>query len=193
MKAAQIKSAHMLLALWVCGIAAGCFRTRPVEPPDNTLSNWVSPTDYTILLRNFQNAIANRNTQNYLRCFNPDSMRFVPAASKANQSLWNTWGIRDEQAYFENMLQDLGSLSGNALTLKQTDLRDVTATSLRYVGTYRLVVNHRDSTVTRVCTGQIQLLMRLQAATSEWEIRQWDDVETVPDSSWSELKVRYIQ
>jgi hypothetical protein len=186
---------RQLLLFWISTslLCAACFRTRPVEPPDNTLSNWVSPTDYTTLLRNFQNAIANRNTQNYLRCFHPDSMRFVPAASKSNQSLWTTWSLRDEQTYFENMQQNLASLSGNSLTLKQLELRDITATSLRYIGTYRLQINHKDTAVPRVCTGQIQLLMRLEAATSEWTIREWDDIETVADSSWSELKVRYIQ
>lgn len=182
----------MRLLFPILFLLAACFSTRNVETPDSGISNWVSPTDYATLLANFQNAVANRNTQNYLRCFSADSMTFLPAASLSNQPVWRTWALRDEQAYFENVLQNLVSQSGNTLTLNQVDIRDVTPTSLRYVGDYRLTIAHKDSTLTRLFRGQVQFVMRLNAF-NEWEIRRWEDVETHPDSSWSALKIRFVQ
>jgi len=178
--------------LFLCLLFSACFSTRNVETPDSSTSSWVSPTDYATLLDNFRYAIANRNTQNYLRCFSADSMTFLPVASLSNQPVWKSWALRDEQAYFENVLQNLASQSGNSLTLNQVDIRDVTPTSLRYVGDYRLTIAHKDSSLTRLFRGQVQFAMRLNAF-NEWEIRRWEDIETHPDSSWSALKIRFVQ
>ncbi len=175
-------------------ILQGCFKTRPVEPPSASSSDWVSPTDYTILLDNLKTAIAQRNTQNYLRCFDQEALRFEPAASlfNNNEGIWLNWNALDEQAYFDNMIADLAVLSGNSLSLIEQDLQDVSADSLRYVGDYNLRINHPDTTITTFFKGQVQLVIRLNSF-NEWAIQRWRDIETHPDSSWSELKLKYVQ
>lgn len=178
--------------LLIAGTVPGCFRTRDAEPPASNSGTWVAPTDYTVLLNNLQQAVANRNTQNYLRCLNPDSLVYVPAASEANRPVWLTWSLREEQSWFENMVQNLASASGNSLKLTQTELRDVSATSVRYVGDYTFEALHNDTTLTRRFRGQVQLVIR-QNVFNEWEIARWEDVETSPDSSWSRLKARFVQ
>jgi hypothetical protein len=175
-------------------LAWSCFQTRPVEPPSASNSDWVSPTDYNILLDNFKRSIAQRNVQNYLQCFDQESFRFIAAASlfNDNESVWQNWRIQDEQAYLENLFALLTSQSGNSLNLLETDLQDVTADSLRFVGDYNLRIQHPDTTMTSFFKGQIQFQMQINTF-NEWSITRWQDIETHPDSSWSLLKLRYIQ
>ena len=195
MKAIRSAPGGLLLtvaaALCLC---MACFNIRPVEPPSSSASDWVSPTDYKILLDNLQTAISRRNTQNYLRCFSGEALRFYPAASlfNDNESIWINWSIRDEQTYLENTIADLTLLSGNTLTLRETDLQDVSADSLRYVGEYTLRMNHGDTTITQQFKGQVQWMVKINAF-NEWEIHSWADIELYPDSSWSLLKLKYIR
>ena len=175
-------------------LTGSCFQIRPVEPPGRPISDWVSPTDYEILLQNLREAIAQGNTQNYLRCFQQDSLRFAPAATlfNDNESIWLNWSIFDEQAWFDNMLANLSTGAGNTLLLQQQDLQDVTSDSLRYVGAYTLRINHTDTTLTTLFQGQLQLVIKTNGF-NEWEIHRWTDIELYPDSSWSELKLRFVQ
>ncbi len=183
------------LALLFAGIifSLGCFEIRPVEPPSSSSSDWVSPTDYIILLDNLKRSMAEGNVQNYLRCFDQDHFHFAPAASlfNNNESVWLNWSLLDEQASLENLLVELGG-SGSSLSLLEADLQDVTADSLRYVGEYNLRINHDDTTFTTLFRGQLQFLIRLNSF-NEWEIERWADIETHPDSSWSLLKLRFTQ
>ncbi len=179
---------------WLSLLSVGCFNVRPIEPPSSSASSWVSPTDYQILLINLQTAIAQGEVQNYLRCFNQDSLRFFPAANLINnhENVWQNWSILDEQAYFENVQANLSVSSGNSLVLEETDLQDVSADSLKYVGDYVLRINHADTSLTTLFRGQLQLVVKINPF-NEWEIHRWTDIEIYRDSSWSELKLNYIQ
>ncbi|MEM6342469.1 MAG: hypothetical protein AAF927_01265 [Bacteroidota bacterium] len=193
-RAAQQLRAPFLILFSTFFILSGCFNIRPVEPPSSSASNWVSPTDYQILLNNLQLSVNQRNVQNYLRCFNQDKLDFQPVASlfNNNENIWVNWSISDEQAYFDNFVADLAVNTGNSLSLTETDLQDVTSDSLKYVGDYLLRVNHSDTSLTTLFQGQLQLVIKLNAF-NEWEIERWTDIEIYPDSSWSELKLRYVQ
>ncbi|MEO0898407.1 MAG: hypothetical protein AAFY71_18490 [Bacteroidota bacterium] len=174
---------------------SACFQIRNVEAPDaGGNSDWVSPTDYEILLNNLRNAIVQGNTQNYLRCFNQDSLQFIPASSllNDNESIWLNWSSQDERTYLENVVTDLSVNSGNSVLINEQDLQNVTSDSLRYVGEYIMRINHQDTALTNLFKGQIQLLIKLNSF-NEWEIHRWIDIELYPDSSWSELKLAYIQ
>lgn len=187
---------HLRLLLATLGLSFGlaCFNVRSVEPPSSSASDWVSPTDYQILLENLKTAIAQRNSRNYIRCFSEDKLDFTPASSvfNNNESIWINWSIQDEQSYFENTLASLTLLAGNSLSLEETDIQDVSSDSLRYVGDYTLRINHGDTSITQVFLGQVQLIIKINTF-NEWEIHRWIDIEAVPDSSWSLLKLRYVQ
>lgn len=171
-----------------------CFRIRQVEPPISNNSDWVSPTDYELLLNNLEKAFVDGNTQNYLRCFNQDSLRFFPATSllNDNESIWLNWNSLDERTYLDNLMTDLAVNSGNSVILSELDLQNVTSDSLRYVGNYILRINHQTEDLTKLFKGQLQLLIKLNSF-NEWEIHRWIDIEISPDSSWSALKLAYIQ
>lgn len=186
---------HKRLILWIGLLSCvACFRVRPVEPPARAISDWVSPTDYEILLANLQLAISQTNVQNYLRCFNRDDLTYTPVASlfNTNEAVWRNWSIQDEQTYLENTLSNLSANSGQSLILEETDLQGVTADSLRYVGQYTLRINHSDTSLTTLFKGQLQMSIK-RNDFNEWEIHRWTDIELAPDSSWSLLKLRFVQ
>jgi hypothetical protein len=184
-----------LLAGFFCLLfATGCLNTRDVEPPVSGTTDWVSPTDYEILLSNLSLAINQRNSQNFLRCLDADSLRFVPATVTytGNQSIWDNWAWQDEQAWFSNCVNSLGIPTGNYLELHEVDLQSFSTDSIRYIGDYELVMNHTDTALTVTFKGQLELVMKVNEF-NEWQIATWKDYETHPDSSWSRLKLSYVQ
>lgn len=189
-----IKTRIPILLLLISIVVTSCFRTREVEPPQTSNSDWVSPTAYPILLNNLQKSVNDGNAQNYLRCFRQDSFRFVPSTPvyPQNQLLWDNWSLQDERVWFENVQSALGLAQGNYLKLQETDLQNFSNDSLRYIGDYELRMNHTDTALTVVFKGQVELRMRLNQY-NEWAIERWEDFETHPDSSWSRLKLSYVQ
>jgi hypothetical protein len=184
---------QIIISLGLVLSLSACFQTRPVEPPGGGSSDWVSPTDYQILLDNFQRSITERNTQNLLRCLSEEAYQFEPVASlfADNESIWRTWVRQDEQVWFDNMQAQL-NVTANSLQLTETDLQNVTSDSLRYVGNYRLRISHSDTTLPTLFLGQVQFTMQVNAF-NEWEIKRWTDLETTADSSWTRLKLRFTQ
>ena len=65
------------------------FATREPEPPKNSGSRYIPPFSAEIVLENMRNAISDRNTENYLRCFSDSTrtgerFRFEPDAATSN-------------------------------------------------------------------------------------------------------------
>ncbi len=110
----------------------------------------------------------------------------------ANPSVWSNWSIQDEQTYISNLFANLTGVNGGLLNLTEVDLQDVSADSLRYVGNYVYQVRHADTTITNEFRGQLSYVIK-RNEFNEWAIHRWEDIETVPDSSWSLLKLTYIQ
>lgn len=173
---------------------SSCLKTREVDPPVVGSSDWISPTDYSILLENFETSISQRNVQNYLRCFLADSLRFLPSTPTytGNEIIWDNWNIQDEQNWFNNVISDLGITSGNQIVFKEVDLQSFSSDSLRYIGDYDMLMNHRDTSLTVRFRGQLEFLMKVNEF-NEWEISRWIDYETSVDSSLSRLKLNYVQ
>ena len=183
------------MAMVLCMLVlTSCLKTREVEPPVVGSSDWVSPTDYTILLGNMEQAVGDRNVQNYLRCFIQDSFRYVPSTPSytGNEILWDDWSLQDEQNWFNNVISDLGITSGNQVVFSEVDIQSFSSDSLRYIGDYDLVMNHRDTSLTVRFKGQLEFLMKVNEF-NEWEISRWIDYETAIDSSVSRLKLNYVQ
>jgi hypothetical protein len=173
---------------------SGCFNTREVEPPTTPNADWVSPTDYSILMGNLTRSIQQLNAQNYLRCFKEDSFRFVPTTPvyTGNELIWDNWVRQDEQTWYDRVVAGIGIPTGNNLVLEEVDFQTFSSDSVRLTGEYSLSLNHTDTALTVNFKGQLVFLMRINAF-NEWEIWRWEDYETHPDSSWSKLKLKYVQ
>lgn len=175
-------------------LLSACFQVREVEPPASSSSDWISPTDYTILLSNLQRSVGQQNVQNYLRCFKADNFSYLPSTPtySGNQLIWDSWSWQDEQTWFSNVIENLGLVNGNSLAMKQVDLQSFSSDSVRYIGEYDLVMNHTDTSMTVRFVGQLEFLCKVNSY-NEWEIARWTDFETHQDSSWSRLKLSYVQ
>lgn len=170
-----------------------CFRTRIPEPPDTSGSGFVLASDYQTLLSNFKTAIQAGNTQNYKRCINENMFRFSPAPAQVNghEAIWQNWSMNDEENYFNTLK---GRLNGGMLLSFSNESTQGSVNdndSLRYVADYTLNVPHNKPNVSTVFKGQIQLLIKLNG--NECKIEKWADVETNKDSSWSALKLNFVQ
>ncbi len=183
-----------LLWLILAFSLTACLKTRDVEPPVVGSSDWVSPSNYTILLENLRTSVGQKNVQNYLRCFRQDDLDYIPSTPvyTGNEILWDNWTWQDENNWFNNVIQDLGLTSGNQIAFEEVDLQAFSGDSLRYIGNYDLVMNHRDTSLTVRFRGQLEFLMKVNDF-NEWEITRWIDFETSPDSSISRLKLNYVQ
>ena len=187
---------RLLSLLFIIGLLAqGCFSTRPVEPPENPLSGWITPINHTILLENFRTAIAESNTANYKRCFVQDSFVFSPlgALFNSHEAIWRNWSLNDEQTWFNNLKNSAVGTGGNNLTLSNPLIQNQSSDSLTYSADYTLTVNHNDTTLTKVFNGQLQFSFYLNSSKNEWEIKRWNDLSAIPEVSWSQLKIAFIQ
>lgn len=182
------------LWLFLALLLSACFKPREVQPPAASSSDWVSPTDYQILLSNLQLAVGQKNVQNYLRCFSQDSIRFLPATVvyTGSELVWDNWSLQDEQTYLENVFGELSVQAGNYVELNELNLQTFGTDSVVYNAGYSMVMNHSDTTLTTHFGGQLEFLCRINTF-NEWEIQRWTDFETSEDSSWSRLKLSYVQ
>lgn len=170
-----------------------CFQTRNVEPPDSLGSDWISPTNYEQLLQNFKKAVQNGNEQNYIRCLSTGNYHFSPTAVayNGNESIWENWQLDNEKAYLLNIRAAVSSI-GNGIEMNLVDIQTSSPDSVRYIADYVLTIPFKDSTICRIYKGQMILSLKLNAA-NEWEMQRWIDVETHPDSAWSNLKLKFKQ
>ncbi len=193
-KMASSGYAKIVMVLLMLAGATACFNTREVEPPDTVDGDWVSPTDYSILLGNLGGSIEKLNVQNFLRCFQADSFKYVPATAvyTGNEIIWDNWSRQDEQTWYDRVVANIGIATGNNLALEEVDFQTFSSDSLKFTGDYHLRLNHTDTSLAVDLKGQLVFLMRINNF-NEWEIWRWEDYETSPDSSWSQLKLNYVQ
>lgn len=175
---------------------SACFKVRNVEPPDNLGSDWQAPTSPDLLIANFRASMQAANVQNYIRCFAEGAdYHFIPAPSVFNghESVWANWSRTDEQTYLNNLKTVL--LKGNSIALdfKEPVTQNLSADSVNYNVLYQLGIPFSDTSKQKVYIGQMTLLLKLNSTQNTWEIRRWTDVETHIDSSWSKLKLNYLQ
>ncbi|HNW58157.1 MAG TPA: hypothetical protein PKI62_00605 [bacterium] len=188
----------LLLALGL--LAVGCktpFSTREPETPITTQSTWVQPTSPSLVMINLRTAIAERNSQNYLRCL-ADSAQvraafsYVPesAVGAANPGLFSRWGKESERNYLNQLLAYVPADSVSSLTLnliQENTFQD----SVVLVEEYVLTVAHRhQDEAPRRMQGQAEF--RLVRSSEElWYIRSWADHATGDHPTWSALRAYY--
>lgn len=177
-------------------LLAACFRTRPVEPPDNLGSSWQPPTSGEMLVGNFVSAIQSLNIQNYQRCFSEgNGYRFVPSPALLNghENVWQNWSKNDEQTYLTNVKSRLLSGSAPQFQLSNPVVQNLSADSMNYTAGYSIFLPFQDTSKQRRFVGQVSLVLKLNTNANVWEIHRWTDIAAQADSSWSKLKLVYSQ
>ena len=101
-----------LLACWQL-LGAGCnlFEPRDPEVPSQSSDSFIPPTDPDAVIENLQNAVAQKNSVNYVRCFADPSrtvrpFQFFPSpdAGARYASVFAFWTVDQEKTYFQNLV-----------------------------------------------------------------------------------------
>lgn len=180
-------------------LATGCslFEPRDPEDPSRSSSNFVPPTRPEIVITNLQNAVAEKNADNYVACFadparSNHSFRFTPTAEATAQypGIMSDWSITDEMEYFRALVarSDPGRFS-NLILVEQS--RIVTADSVMYNFDYELTFEHNDPGFPTTVSGNLQFSLAPDNS-SFWSIYQWSDFAVGGNEvTWSMMKGRF--
>lgn len=184
----------LLLAL----TAAGCdlFSTRDPEPPSSGSSTFVPPTSPDLVIANLENAVAEKSTENFLRCL-VDTLNssqryvFIPTAAAAGRyvTTFAGWSLQSERAWFSALkaFSEADAPSSLALT---GGFSVIAADSAIYEGEYDLSFRHGVSSVSENARGTLQFVMHTDR-NSIWSITRWTDLPRGEETSWSEWKGRF--
>jgi hypothetical protein len=190
----SVHISSLALFLMFLLLISGCdiFQTRDPQPPTQGTSSYQVPDQPDVVLANLKAAIAESNTDNYIRSFADTSVAsqpftFTPSSdvSSAYASVFRSWNIADERTY----LQNLGKPDNGYPLLTFSNLKQ-SATSLDsvvYTMDYQLYYPHHRQNVPQYVKGNMELHMKPNAGRL-WFIQTWLDTKTTSDSTWSYLK-----
>lgn len=181
-------------------LAAGCelFEPREPEPPSQASDSFIPPTDPDVVIQNLQNAIAQKSSVNYVRCF-ADPVRasrpFVfspsPDAGARYAGVFADWGVEEERTYFQNMVARAAG-KPNAYSNLLLTQRSVTLTGDSAIQSYdyTLTFEHTDPSFSTVASGNLQFVLGLDNSNA-WVIYRWSDFKTTSDVTWSHFKGKF--
>jgi len=188
----------LLLASGLLQIGSGCglFAPRDPEPPTQSSQTFLPATDPLIVVSNLQSAIEQKSVPNYVQCL-ADPVQdihpflFIPSAEGAAQygSLFRTWSIVEEQAYFQNLTTRTtpASISKLDLALKTSSLAADSA-FLEY--DYTLTFENTVQGFPSRASGNLQFALQ-RRSSNFWTIYRWTDSKTTSDISWSLFKGKF--
>lgn len=185
---------YLLLPLLLSG--CGLFGLRDVETPTEPRSNFIPPTSPDIVYANLQNAITDKDINNYLQCIVDTSLtnrKFNYTADISSQiqyPVFRNWDITNEKNYFYNLL----SLTNpqNTSLLFFTNINTVTySDSAIYDMDYLLRFDHQKTNVAKTLSGKLRFVMVINSKNL-WAISRWIDFKSADsDTTWSVLKANF--
>jgi hypothetical protein len=188
------KPAFLIAFFLIWAACRNPFSTRKPEDPLFSRSNWTPPLSPETVLVNLQNAVAERNTENTIRCLADPSysdrlFRFEPNPETASNhpGVFSKWGLDRETAVIQQVFSLVPKDSVCVLTWTKILREIVTADTAVMVRQYRLEVRHKPSTLPSVFEGHAEF--RLAAdRRGEWSVYLWTDNSVSGSVCWSELK-----
>jgi hypothetical protein len=183
-----------LVSLLLISACRNPFDTRKPEPPVVSRSTWIPPLSPDKVLVNLQNAIAERNTENFVRCladpsYSARAFRFDPDPETAanHPGVFLKWGTEREQAVVTQVFSLVPADSACYLTWTKL-LREITTSDTAVmVRQYRLDIHHRPSAMPSVFEGHAEFRLACDQR-GEWMVYLWTDNSLAGSTSWSELK-----
>lgn len=172
--------------------------TRTPEEPTGSRGTFIPPTTPSIVVENMRNAIAEKNTENFMLCLADVTVRstfaysFEPSAeARARyQTLFDSWTTDKERQAFLSMVARLPSDRAPMLDLLSPTVNFSSPDSVVYVTDYQLQVEHDIESVPKVLTGTMVLTITPEKS-GLWSISRWRDARRVADTlenTWSILK-----
>lgn len=182
----------MFIGIVLCLNMTSCdlFKTRSPDEPSQKSSNYVPPTDVSIVLQNLVNAFQDGNAVNYTKSFSDASFSFAPSTNARNKYGidWMSWNKTQEQQCFEKIINHFSNNSRVVLAFDPFTPTYNNNTS-QVETAYHLTLPMEAGGIKKF-NGQVQYT--LSQVSGFWYINQWVDVGV--DSAWSDLKgVAYSQ
>ncbi len=178
-------------------LLVGCksiFSTRKPEPPVTSQSSWIPPLNPDQVLINLENAISERNVENYIRCivnssFSKRTFRFDPdpRVFADYPELFKNWNRDKEEAVIKQAFSLVPIDSVSFLNFTEEIKEIVASDSAVFVRKYRLEFHHTQSNLPKVYEGQVEYWLAPDQR-GEWSIYRWIDNGLAKSSSWSFLK-----
>ena len=180
--ASSLLAATMLLA--------GCdlFQTRDPAPPTQGTSCNLTPDDHEVVLKNLRCAIAERNVDNYIRCFVDTLVRpYVFEPSPEEQPKFTQWTLESERRYFQNMVASVNGTPVLSDSLYNKIVLAGPPASAVYYLKYTLFIPHLDPQAPRLVRGNMELYFS-EDSLHRWSVYRWVDKKISSDSTWSYLR-----
>ena len=182
------------IAFCLSVISCDLFKTRTPAEPSQQSSNYIPPTDPSLVMQNMTNAFQDGNAVNYAKSFSGTSFSFTPSTSAKNKYGidWTTWNKTQEQQSFEKILNHFSKNSKVVLAFDPF-LPTYNNTTSQVETDYHLTLP-LDAGVMKKFNGRGQFTLA-QDQSGLWYINQWVDLGTsVSDSTWSDFKgIAYSQ
>ncbi len=191
-------AAAIAVCVLVSGGGCNLFEPRDPEAPSQASDSFLPPTDPDVVVENLQNAIAQKNSVNYVRCFadpsrTPRPFLFFPSpdAGARYASVFAGWTVDQEKTYFENLVAR-ASGKVNAYSNLLLTRKSVTVTGDSSVQTYdyTLTFEHTDPSFPTVASGNLQFVLG-QDNNNAWVIYRWSDFQTTSEVTWSHFKGKF--
>lgn len=181
-----------VLCLFLTG--CGLFDPRTPEPPLGNGGTFLQPDTPDRVVQNLQAAIAELNTQNYLRSL-ASPLAFDPtvAAEAEDPLVWANWGRPEEDAYFSRLAAAARPFSGHSL---QFFNERITPAPDRYTLEAQYLLTVRHSRADEGIPTQVQgRLVWVITPTNDglWALSSWTDQAIGGQPSWSTLKAAFVK
>ena len=182
-------------------LVSGCgiFETRTPEAPQQGRSDFQPPTSPDIVVQNIENAIADRDVNNYMAClsdtiYGGKAFTFVPSANAVRQyaSIFQNWDKNSEQSYFNNLISQSSTTSSAALLVSSEELVAQGTDTYIYSANYTLIWPNKVSGNPQQVQGNLQFSLGVDR-NQNWAIYRWVDSGVGDSLTWSDLKARFSQ
>ncbi|HEY5615782.1 MAG TPA: hypothetical protein VIL52_07135 [Bacteroidota bacterium] len=180
--------------------ACGIFEPRDPDPPAQSGSNYIPPTEPSLVFTNMVNAFRDMNAVNYVRSFADIATAgrnyiFEPT-SEARQrygTIFVEWTRQSEQQFFENMKSRVQSGTAPSLEFLTQVAQSIQSDSAQYEVTYRLNVPHGQTNIPTQAQGRAVFYM-IADNSRNWVIWRWVDIAQAQDDfTWSDFKGQFGQ
>jgi len=179
-------------------VAGGCdlLQTRDPESPSGQSSSFEPATTPSIVITNLQNAVQEKNKENYRRClvdtsFSDKEFQFQPTAEAAARyvSVFTGWSVTSEEEYFRNLSESRGGSVARLDFFNQTTTTQ-SQDEVLFAAKYHLVFQHQNSNLPQEARGNLQFyIARDQRST--WSIYRWIDTRDTSQTTWSDFKATF--
>lgn len=177
--------------------SCGIFETRDSETPTQSRSTFIQPTLPEYVIVNMSFAIAEKNLDNYMRCFvdsnfSPRRYKYFPdAVSQTSYPVFLNWQLTQERNYFSNLISFTTPTAPSNFFADEVTYNtaiDSAVVDMNYI----LIFDHNRKGITTQAKGKLRFILGTDIR-GQWSIHTWYDfIDTNNDTTWSVIKANFV-